>query len=135
MTALSELGAEIQDNAIAKGFKARGEKRNFGEIIALIHSELSEALEEFRDGRAMNEIYYHCPAHGDVGINVKLSADIAYCEKCTQVCKPEGIPIEFADAIIRILDSCAENSINIDVAVQWKMAYNTTRSFKHGKTI
>ena len=46
--------------------------------------------------------------------------------------KPEGIPSEFADIIIRILDMCAYHDIDIAAAIADKMAYNETRSYRHG---
>lgn len=73
-----ELIKEIHENAVAHGWW-EGE-RDIAEIYALIHSELSEALEEYRSGKEM--IYY---VDG----------------------KPEGIAVELADAVIRILDYIA----------------------------
>ena len=46
---LNDLARKINDNARTHGFW-EGE-RNFGEMIALMHSELSEALEEHRNGK------------------------------------------------------------------------------------
>lgn len=83
-------------------------KQTFGEDIALIHSELSEALEEFRIGRKPDESYV------------------------TITGKPEGVPSELADVVIRILGMCARHEIDIADAIIRKMAYNETRPFMHG---
>ena len=70
-----ELAKRAHDTAVAKGFWET--ERNMGEMLALISSEISEALEAHRDARPMW---------------VEPSG------------KPEGQAVELADAIIRCLD-------------------------------
>lgn len=103
---LNELAKEIHESAIEHGWWES--EREFPEIIALCHSELSEALEEYRNGLLPAKIY-------SLGLN-----------------KPEGIPIELADCIIRILDYCGHENIDIEKALQIKVEYNKTRPYRHG---
>jgi NTP pyrophosphatase (non-canonical NTP hydrolase) len=100
---LSALAMEIHGIAVEKGFW-EGE-RNFGEAIALIHSELSEALEAARIGNPEDK---NCVGFGQV-------------------------EIELADAVIRILDLAFGLNFNIGLAVGAKMAFNRDRPHKHGK--
>lgn len=104
---ISELTKEVHDNAVSHGWW-QGEPRTFGELIALCHSELSEALEEYRAGRAPQEIYY---PDGP---------------------KPEGIPSELADVVIRIMDMCGRYGIDLETAILEKHEYNKTRPYRHG---
>ena len=106
---LNKLRDEIHQNAVDHGWW--DEERHFGSLIALMHSELSEALEEYRNGREPNAIYLTGP--GGSG-------------------KPEGIPIELADCIIRILDYCGKAGIDIEEAIRIKLEYNKTRPYRHG---
>lgn len=102
---INQLVYQAHQNAINKGWYE--EPRTFGDMVALMHSELSEALEDYRNGKPFTEIYFE----GD---------------------KPCGIPTELADVIIRIFDTCGYFNIDLEHAIQVKMAYNATRPHRHG---
>jgi NTP pyrophosphatase (non-canonical NTP hydrolase) len=119
---LNKLSEQIHQNAVEHGWW--DDERSFGDIIALCHSELSEALEEYRAGKSPTEVYYIDKITGK------------QVEGWKEGVKPEGIGIELADCIIRILDYCGKKEIDIDAAIRIKHSYNKTRSYKHGgKTI
>jgi NTP pyrophosphatase (non-canonical NTP hydrolase) len=98
---------QIASHAIAVDRGWWEEDRNVGEILALIHSEVSEALEEWRDNQDMTEIR----TEGD---------------------KPVGFPIELADTLIRICDLAESAGIDLNAALKIKMNYNATRPWRHG---
>lgn len=90
----------------------RLKKRNDGELIALMHSELSEALE---------------------GVRKNLNDD--------KLPHRPMVEVEMADCIIRILDYCAARKLNVGWALVEKAAFNAVRADhkhsnrkgKHGK--
>lgn len=90
MKTMAEWAKEIHENAVAHGWWE--EDRTIGEICALIHSELSEALEEARAARPM--MYVMDEYNGEYIQNPRY-----YGSR-----KPEGIAVELADAVIRMLD-------------------------------
>lgn len=87
------------------------EREEIGTQIALIHSEVSEALEEWRN------------PHPNVGLT-----DIYYSPEG----KPEGFPIELADVIIRVCNLGEHFHVDLTQAIRIKEAFNKTRPFKHG---
>lgn len=121
---ISDLQERIYMTALSKGWYE--EPRSFGDIIALCHSELSEALEEYRAGFGPNDIYY-LDANGNPTF-VGGQAATTWPDEA----KPEGIATEMADCIIRILDWAEHNKVNMQQVILQKMAYNETRDYRHG---
>lgn len=106
-TNLNGLRDEVYASARSRGFYDK--KEAFGTWLSLMHGELSEAMEEDRKGRKPTEVYFNPGST-----------------------KPEGIPIELADALVCILNYCGEEGIDIENAVKLKNSYNKTRPYKHG---
>lgn len=127
---INELVKEAHENAVKHGWWET--ERSFGEQIALMHSELSETLEEYRDNRDMTEIYFSC-SKKDGECNT-IGTQAYMCEG-RENRKPEGIPIELADCIIRIFDTCGKYGIDLENALKIKMEYNKNRSYKHGNKV
>lgn len=104
-TTLAQAAREIHENAVNHGWW--DEEREAAEIYALIHSEWSEALEEYRAKR--EDVWFVCDK--DVFETECTAKERAACacykpeKKCVfQSRKPEGICVELIDGVIRILD-------------------------------
>jgi len=74
-------------------------ERNFGEVVALMHSELSEALEADRKN-LMDDKLTHRP----------------------------GAEVEFADCLLRIFDTCAARGYDLAGAIIEKNRFNQHRA-------
>lgn len=108
------------------------EDRNFGEMIALMHSELSEALEAWRDHDVLTNVRYEY-VNPDGTKTVLYTPQFLYPGNASEEFgKPVGVASEFADVIIRILDTCERLQIPITRALLDKHRYNQTRPYRHG---
>lgn len=79
-------------------------ERSFGDIAALLHSEISEAVEAHRHGNPQS----------------------TYIPEFSQ------IEEELADLIIRVFDYAGHNNVRLAQAVAAKMNFNLSRPHRHG---
>jgi NTP pyrophosphatase (non-canonical NTP hydrolase) len=118
---IADYTRAIREDNIRKGFRpaSGGPGANtFGDYIALAHSELSEALEAYRDHRLADAT----DADGD---RIVSTGEV-------RPPKPEGVGSELADTMIRLMDMADVFGIDLDYEIQRKIAYNQTRPYRHG---
>ena len=142
MKTINELIHEAYETGKSKGWHDPGMEKSIGDDIALMHSELSEAFEEHRAGWLPTQIYYQTgvvvqpPLPGSTDPQVfkvqMLAEDMKKAGVTPDGKKPEGIPIELADVLIRVFDFCGKHGIDLEAAVLEKMAFNRTRPVRHG---
>ena len=138
MKPLNELAKDIYLANKEKGFWPDDPKeRNIGELIALMHSELSEALEAHRTGAKWPDEYDLDLVHASLGLDRQglTSDEIAPFMDEFQTRIKNSLPDELADTIIRVLDFCGAHDIDIESHIELKLAYNKLRPHKHGKKL
>lgn len=131
---LNDLRDRIHEINTSKGWNDPEHPKTFGDDIALITSELSEALEDFRAGFAPGKTFYTRKVEATVFVE-KGEPTVTVerpCSKSDEGAKPCGIPSELADVIIRTLDLCAKHDIDIHAAIEEKLEFNRTRPHRHG---
>jgi NTP pyrophosphatase (non-canonical NTP hydrolase) len=109
----SEWQHEVHQLALLKGWWPHGTGDDLSTNmilakLALVHSEVSEAVEAAREGNVT--FGYIFDGSG----------------------KPEGMVVELADAVIRILDLCEALHLDLEHALERKHEYNATRPHRHG---
>lgn len=97
---------QIHEAAKEKGFWPEDESPNIAEKLALIHSEISEALEADRQPEPLPD--KHCPDFNN-------------------------FEIELADTVIRIFDLAGAKGFSLGTAMLTKIEANAKRPHKHGK--
>ena len=102
---LKILAQRCHRQSVQAGFWEEGDDRNEGEMIALMHSELSETLEAIRDDNPESE----------------------------KIPGFSMVEEELADLIIRVLDYAHWKSLDLDRAIIAKLNYNAQRPYKHGR--
>lgn len=120
---LNNLAKDIHTDNVLKGFYDK--PREIGTTLMLVVSELSEALEADRK-RLYNNSGTLLP---DRIPSVKSEKFKDWFEKNIK----DTVNDEIADAIIRLLDFCAWQGIDIDRHIKLKLAYNKMRPHRHGK--
>lgn len=105
---LKDWQKEIHQLMKEKGWweKDKDPKLLVPEKLLLKHSEISEAVEEYRKGNM--GVYF--------GENNK----------------PEGFIVEIVDDLYRTLDLCEALGYNLECVLRLKHEYNKTRSHRHG---
>jgi NTP pyrophosphatase (non-canonical NTP hydrolase) len=110
MTDMPDMQYDIHKWAKERGWWDR--PRDFGELMMLITTEVAEAYEEYRNDHEPKEVYHSTDKYGGQ--------------------KPEGVPTELADIVIRVMDICEFYNINLYNEIRNKMEYNRTRPYRHG---
>ena len=98
---IARLGQRIVETAKAHGWKS---EQHEAISIALMHSELSETLEAYREGNP----------------------------ESTKIPPYTKVEAEMADVVIRVIDHCHARGHRLAEAILAKMAYNESRPHKHG---
>lgn len=120
---INRLSKEVHANAKAKGFF--DDEKNIGEMLCLIHSETSEALECDRKDKYFKKLqlslanYEQLP---DLTFKVQFETDVK-----------DTFEDELADIMIRVMDLAAFKGVNLERHIKAKMRYNALRPHKHGK--
>jgi NTP pyrophosphatase (non-canonical NTP hydrolase) len=112
MKTISQYTEQIRDWSNRKGWWDAAPAPTLFDKLFLVQGEICEAGEEFRvHGMDPDKFIYYADG------------------------KPEGIAVELADALIRLLDLCGHWNIPLIDAMEIKMAFNETRPYRHGNKL
>jgi NTP pyrophosphatase (non-canonical NTP hydrolase) len=111
---LGAMALEVRELNVEKGWRGRDNAtpNTFGDLVALLHSEVSEMLEAFRSWKFRD-----------------VTGDGWHLDGLP---KPEGVGSEMADVLIRLLDMADIYGFDLRFEYERKVAYNRTRPYRHG---
>lgn len=120
MSDFTELAKTARRISVEHGFAYRGDALRtannpdglqdyYSNRLFLVSGEVAEAHEELRKGHPMAHTYYREDG------------------------KPEGVPFELADVVIRAMDLAEECGLDLEALVVEKMKFNESRPHLHGK--
>lgn len=116
MNQIIDLQSQVYEANKAKGFWDDGDSRNKGEAVALINSELYEALEAHRKGRRVDTTSI---AFGIIeGSRVLVGMNDAIWKENFDLSIKDTYEDELADAVIRILDYTGGFGIELTSDIQ-----------------
>jgi len=121
---ISELVEKAYANAKEKGFHDK--EQSVGEILMLIVSELSEALEAHRSGKVLSNLEF-------TQINGVIVEDIFSSNNSFEKYIKDTFEDELADVVIRVADLCGHMGIDLQRHIELKMEFNKSRERLHGK--
>lgn len=127
---INRLAARIHEQNKRKGFYDK--PQDIGRMIALIHSELSEALEADRDDKYFNKNEFS--EHHILGLEMLWEDNlIDQFKSIFEGTVKNTFEDELADVLIRTLDLAAHLGIDIETHIDLKMKYNSTREKRHDR--
>lgn len=139
MKSIQQMQDEVVTFCNDKGWSGPGSvSKTFGDCMALLTSEVSEALEAYRDKGDPELTWYTYTVEVDhvkfKGLTEEQVETLTGSTPFDLGLEPkmEGVPSEFADIFIRLLDDCDRFGIDLEAAFEEKMAHNNKRPFRHG---
>jgi hypothetical protein len=110
------------------------QERFISEKMFLVVSEGTEAFDEHRSGHALDHTYYsYPPVPPSLAVDFPSGGDAREYWESKNEGKPEGVPSELADGVIRSWDLSEWGGQKLSAAILEKMLYNIGRPYKHGK--
>lgn len=133
MKTISELQKRIYEINVNNGWYE--EDQPIGVRLAVIHSEVSEALEADRNGKRNKvELFLEDLRYGRLGMEdfTPDNESAAWIKNRFETTIKDSFADELADVVIRVLDLAQHENIDLESHIEAKIRYNALRGYKHG---